>query len=133
MAASGRDTKAGEGDEHPVKRIILPLPPSVNHCYIRTPNGMALTQKARDWKLRAAWEAKTTLRGWRVADQKVVLEIWVFWADRRKRDLDNLGKLLCDSLQGIVYTNDRWALPRFMDWDIDNKNPRIEVIPRMMG
>lgn len=115
-----------------MRKIILPLPPSVNHCYIQTPQGSALTAKARDWKELAAWEARTTLKGWRVCDQKVILEIWVFWADRRRRDTDNLLKLLQDALKGVVYTDDYWALPRVMDWQIDNKRPRIEVIPRMV-
>ena len=113
-------------------KIVLPLPPSVNHTYTRTPNGSALTRQAREWKELAQWEAKTTLRYWKICDQKVVLEIWIFWADRRKRDCDNLLKLLQDALQGIVYTDDRWALPRVMDWDVDNSRPRVEVIPRIL-
>lgn len=115
-----------------MRKVTLPLPPSVNHTYIRTKNGSALTQKARDWKELAAWEAKTTLRGWKIADQKVILEIWIYWGSRRRRDCDNLLKLLQDCLQGVVYTDDKWALPRVMDWDIDSDNPRIEVIPRLL-
>lgn len=111
----------------------MPLPPSVNHFYQRTKhNGMMLTPAARQWKELAAWEAKTTLRGWKICSQKVIVEIWIFWGSRRKRDCDNLMKGLLDSLQGVVYTDDRWAVPRVMDWDVDDKNPRIELIVRMM-
>jgi crossover junction endodeoxyribonuclease RusA len=43
------------------------------------------------------------------------------------RDTHNGLKLLLDALEKAVYDNDRYALPRIQDWDIDKTDPRVEV------
>ena len=93
---------------------------------------MALTALARDWDSQAKWLLKAALPQWNIVSQKVIVEVWVYWGSRRRQDCDNLLKALLDALTGIVYTDDKWAVPRVMDWDIDDKNPRVEVIARMM-
>ncbi|KKX54472.1 hypothetical protein X546_15655 [Brevibacillus borstelensis cifa_chp40] len=51
----------------------------------------------------------------------------IYWPTGRKRDVENVGKLLWDALEGIVYENDRWLLPRYMDFSVDQDNPRVEI------
>lgn len=114
--------------------MILPLPPSVNAAYANnrhTGRGRILTPAAENWKLVAGYAAKQAVRnsGWQItaADEKVVLELVAFWPDNRRRDMNNLHKLLCDALEGVVYPDDKMVLVRDMDFSIDRKKPRIEI------
>lgn len=90
-----------------------------------------LTTEASNWKLVAAWTAiaEKKEQGWEMpgADEKVVLELYAYWPDYRRRDMNNCHKLLCDALEGQLYLDDKMVLVRDMDFDIDRKNPRIEV------
>jgi hypothetical protein len=36
-------------------------------------------------------------------------------------------KVIQDSFSGILYDDDRWVLPRVMNWDIDKERPRVEL------
>jgi Holliday junction resolvase RusA-like endonuclease len=48
--------------------------------------------------------------------------------DRRIRDSHNMLKLLLDVMQGIVFTNDYYALPRIQSVEYDTENPRVDLI-----
>lgn len=117
--------------------MILSIPgttPSVNHMYedkwIKGRKYRVLTDVAQAWAdetvLRAvAWRNKSR---WSAPDGKVVVNVWFYFPDNRKRDTHNGLKLLLDCLEAAdIYTNDRYALPRIMDWQIDRENPRIEI------
>lgn len=121
-------------------RLILPLPPSVNHSHHNINRGGRLMKvksaATKDFILEAGWATKIWMKKakwirpeWRV---KVVLNIWIYWPDNRKRDSDNLMKILLDSLKGIAFEDDRQALPRIMDFAVDQKNPRLEIELRAM-
>ncbi len=116
--------------------MILSIPPSVNACYVNCRTfgrrGRMLTEVAKNWKLQTAYTAKAAARsaGWIMpsATEKVVLEIYAYWPDRRKHDMNNLHKLLCDALEGILYENDCAVLCRDIDFEVDRKDPRIKVV-----
>ena len=116
-------------------RLILPIPPSVNHSHKNIRRGNRLmrirseeTQQymddakwmAIDWRNRVKWRKPD-------AKSKIILRIWIYWADLRRRDADNLGKVLLDSLTGVLYEDDRQVLPRVMDMNVDRRNPRVEI------
>lgn len=109
--------------------------PSVNHMYVNAyRNGRrmrVLSADAETWSYAVSMLAKKEVRdtGWAMAKkgEKVVAEVKVYWPDRKRRDVENVGKLLWDSLQGIVYEDDSWILPRYMDFVVDRENPRIEI------
>ena len=61
-------------------------------------------------------------------DEKIVILLWAFWPDNRPHDMGNLHKLLPDALENILYENDRNVLIRDMDFSLDKKRPRIEVV-----
>lgn len=117
-------------------KLTLTLPPSVNHCYRNvTRNGRtarALSREASDWKLQAAWYAKAVAKTkkWKClpVGVKVVMELYAYWPDERKRDMNNLHKLLPDALEGIIFENDQYVLIRDMDFSVDTKHPRVECI-----
>lgn len=117
----------------------VPLPPSANHSYRRAWIGkgekkrlaQVLTDKAKAWMEECALRARLTCRKalWSMTEPgvKVVVELRVFWPDDRTHDMNNLHKLTADALEGVVYANDRYALLRDMDFEIDRANPRLEL------
>lgn len=92
----------------------------------------ALSREASDWKLQASWYAKSVAKSekWKCLPLgvKVVMELYAFWPDERKRDMSNLHKLLPDALEGIIYENDRYVLVSDMDFTVDTKHPRVEIV-----
>lgn len=115
--------------------MTLTIPPSVNHCYKNINaagrQNRVLTPLAKAWKYEANSEAvvEAYRQRWQMpaADQKIVLEIVAFWPDRRKRDMNNTHKLLCDALEGAVYLDDKMVLVRDIDFSVDRQNPRLEL------
>lgn len=55
------------------------------------------------------------------------MELRIFWKDGRRRDADNILKIIQDSFTGILYQDDYLVFPRVMDIQIDRENPRVEV------
>jgi hypothetical protein len=104
--------------------------PSVNHIYTNTRGGgRKLTKAAQD--LFDKWQAIAKLwchnNDWVMTEkEKVVVEVWAYFPDNQKRDTNNAFKLMMDALEGIIYDNDYYALPRIMDFEIlDKNNPDV--------
>ncbi|PWI50271.1 RusA family crossover junction endodeoxyribonuclease, partial [Sulfoacidibacillus thermotolerans] len=99
-------------------RLILPIPPTLNHAYL------AFIEEA-SWKT-LSWMRKNN---WRMPppNEKIILRVWIFWPDRRRRDTDNVLKLLLDALKGVAFVDDCMVLPRVMDFGVDYERPRIEI------
>ena len=115
--------------------LTLSIPPSVNHCYknfiAAGRRNRVLTPMAHAWKDEAKYRTAGLARRerWQMpaADKKIVLEVVAYWPDKRRHDMSNAHKLLCDALEGVVYIDDRMVLVRDMDFDIDRTNPRLEL------
>lgn len=83
----------------------LPYPPSVNHIYSRTRRGgVMLNPKARAYRdevIMQIGKGHTTLKG------PLSMQVDLYMPDKRKRDIDNPMKSLCDSLTHAgVYDDD---------------------------
>ena len=50
---------------------------------------------------------------WKFKDLRVKVQF--FQDDSRKRDTDNISKLVCDALQGIAYDNDSQIVQRHVE------------------
>lgn len=106
----------------------------MNACYKNCSEagrrGRVLSEAAKNWKLLAGYAARGAARTgqWELAPKgvKVVLEIYAFWPDGRRHDMNNTHKLLCDAWEGILYEDDCFVLARDMDFEIDRKSPRLE-------
>jgi len=111
--------------------MILPLPPSINHmyanAYIKGRSIKVYTQQANAWRQQALYILRPRIK--RTIDEKVIIELYYYFPDARRRDTHNTLKILCDVLEeaGLV-TDDRYLLPRVMNYEIDRQNPRIEII-----
>lgn len=115
----------------PSIRYSLPLPPSINHYYVTTRQGQRVPSKqTKDWMrtAQAIIALAVCASGWKFSlAPKLVMRIWVFWPDKRRRDMNNLHKPLCDAPEGIVYHDDKCVLVWDMDYSVDKENPRVEV------
>lgn len=116
-------------------RLILQgTAPSVNHMYKNAVQGKRRMRVMTD--VAQAWYDETFLRAnhwrlrnkWSTASDKVIVRLWFFFPDKRRRDTHNALKALLDALEDAkIYEDDKNALPRIMDWEIDRENPRIEI------
>lgn len=118
-----------------VERLILHgKAPSVNHMYRNARVGRrqmkVLSPEARKWYDDTVIQANVwrNKNKWSTATGKVVVRLWFYFPDRRKRDTHNALKALLDALEdACIYQNDQYALPQVMDFEVDRKNPRIEI------
>lgn len=138
-----------------MKRLVLPLlmykekgsikkgtkkssyvVPTWNHIYYIRRNTPTLDKWAYLYKekLIDCMNGWVTENNWEMTvKKKVVVNIWVFWNDRRKKDCHNIDKLILDSMNELIFDDDCNALVRFQDFEIDKENPRIEVSFEILG
>jgi crossover junction endodeoxyribonuclease RusA len=89
--------------------VDLPLPPSVNHRYVRTRRGgVALTARAREYHESVYAEMLAQLgRIPRLPpDARLGMRVQLCYPDRRRRDLDNALKALLDAVCGALGVDD---------------------------
>lgn len=85
--------------------LSLPWPPSANRYWRHTGNRVLVSREAKDYKSTIATLAlfwrKPKLLG------RLCVHIKAFPPDRRARDIDNLAKIVLDSLQdAALFEND---------------------------
>ncbi len=110
--------------------VYLKDVPSVNHMYFNIanrPGVKILTKIGRQFKEYAIAKLRTNdipqnLHG------KVIVEAIAHWPDKRRRDMNNYAKIICDSIEeaGIV-EDDKMILWREMDFIYDKGNQGFEL------
>ena len=113
--------------------MSIPIPPSVNHMYIHKKNGSKiLTKNAKEniKKLQTICKKSKKEQGWKTDKECVwyVMDLYFYFPDKRKRDSHNCLKLLLDCLEGLLFENDYYILPRIQYVTLDRDNPRVEVV-----
>ena len=105
-------------------RFTLPYPPSAN-AYWRSVNGRVLVSaKARAYKEDVRWVARDA--GAQVLEGPLVVSVDVY-RPRKIGDLDNVLKVLLDSMRGICFEDDKQIVEiRARRFD-DKENPRVEL------
>lgn len=92
----------------------------------KTTGRKILSKVARVSKEGWAWEAKSQMSGGpRKGD--LVVEIYLHFPDRRRRDLDNI-KALLDSMTGVLWEDDSQIVDLHIRKYVSKQNPRIEII-----
>ena len=78
---------------------------------------------------RALLEDAIDSQKWQMSDKGIWLyaDMVFYFQDRRIRDSHNCLKLLLDVMQGVVYQNDYYVLPRIQSVEYDKDHPRVEV------
>lgn len=78
-----------------------------------------VVMRTGDWRRRNMWSTATG---------KVIVRLWFYFPDKRRRDTHNALKGLLDALEdACIYEDDKLALPQIMDFEVDRENPRIEI------
>lgn len=85
-----------------------------------------LIAKAKTRKVQYQWEAKSQWKG-KMLEGLLVVDIKLYFKDKRKHDWDNYHKLSMDSLEGIVYKSDNQIDDSRVRRFLDKENPRIEI------
>lgn len=116
--------------ESSIVRLILPMSPSANR-YWRNYNGhVVVSNEASSYKANVGWIAKEAGIT-SPFDGNVAVSLYVY-RKQRSGDLDNRIKVLLDSLNGIVFTDDSQVVEIHAYRRDDKINPRIEVEVRCM-
>ena len=85
-----------------------------------------MTAEGKAIKEAYQWEAKSQWRGEPLKDE-VAVTVQFFFATKRKRDLDNMNKLILDALTGIAYDDDSQICDLRLVRGYDKERPRIEL------
>ena len=113
--------------------LTLPIPLSINHMYYNTRGGgKRLTKKAEDYVKMATDRIKAQVerQGWKLENDNswFYVDMVFYFGDKRIRDSHNTLKILFDILQGHIFVNDYFAMPRVLSVELDADNPRVEII-----
>lgn len=116
-----------------VIKLSIPIPPSVNHAYIRCRSGkVVLSKDAKHFVHTAQIACQKAIdeQEWKKDKEYVwyYMDMYFFFPDRRIRDSHNCLKVLMDCLEHVLYENDYFVLTRIQDVQLDRINPRLEII-----
>lgn len=109
--------------------FTVEITPSSNHMHIgRTKH---LTKLAKEYITKTQQICTKTIHdtGW-LKDHDYVwyhMDMVFYFPDRRYRDNHNCLKLLLDTLEGLLFSNDYFVMPRVQHVGYDKDNPRIEI------
>ncbi len=108
--------------------LILPLPPSLNHSYVTTRHGKRImTERCRNYKEEMKYRIVGLVRKPHAMLESISFNF--YFPDYRRRDTDNLLKILKDCLKGTLVEDDCWrCLPKeYIESRLDKHNPRVEI------
>jgi crossover junction endodeoxyribonuclease RusA len=123
-----------------LKLTLQGIPPSVNHYMgyrgVRKGKGCMVmaytTPEAKKFKESFSTYAaeQVRLQDWEIENTRNIHHYMdcIFYFDRTDKDEQNYMKVLCDTLNGIAYIDDRNLLTRTHEVYYDSQNPRIEII-----
>ena len=123
----GEPTPAGE------LRLVLPLPPSINHQYATVQGRRVLSRSGREFKALVAEEMEHWLDEHPLVDvalfqrHYLALTIMFYFASALRRDLDGGLKIAQDALCEALGVNDNLVIEIHLSKRVDRHCPRIEV------
>ena len=110
--------------------ITLPYPPSANRYYRNFRGRMVRSQEAEAYRIGVGWQCNLAgivpLHG----DLRVSLD---FYRPAKRGDLDNLLKVVFDSLNGYAYGDDQQIVEIHAMRHDDKADPRVEVVIGQVG
>lgn len=103
------------------------IPPSINQ-YLGRKNEWKYRAVKDEWTQRVAWSCKMSPVPL-VPLEKSHVTITCFFKDNRRRDIDNVAKVLMDGLVAAkVIQDDCWqCVELHLRGDIDRNQPRVEI------
>ncbi len=99
------------------------------------PKARARRGKGGQWYTPQSTRAYEEAVGWAARDAgirnpyqgAVRLEITLWLPDRRRRDVDNCAKSICDGLNGIAWEGDAQVAQLTVERRLDSRPPRTEI------
>ncbi len=95
-----------------------------------------LSSKYREAKRRIAEIAQQVMGTMAPCLDGVSVEFAVWWPDRRRRDMMNYAKILCDAMNGVVFEDDSQIVTAHWTRDLDkvpNMGGRIRITVESLG
>ena len=108
------------------KIIFKGNPISTQHAYKNHGHIRYMTAEAKAKKEQYQWEAKTQFKK-KPFENNVCVELKYYFSDNRKRDIDNVEKLVFDGCNEIVWKDDNLIKELHIYLLKDKENPRIEM------
>jgi len=102
--------------------LTLPIPPSANKYWIYARGRVRTSPEAKAYK-----DAVRLLTPKYIIEGRVAVNVSVFRPAKRG-DLDNFLKVMLDSLEGVLYNNDRQITEIHAFRYDDKDNPRVELL-----
>ena len=84
-------------------RFTLPWPPSVNNYWHRNGKTIYVSKRGKEFRNEVYYLCRQYKDAFD-CDAALAMFIWVYPPDKRKRDLDNLLKATCDSLEYVAFS-----------------------------
>lgn len=105
-------------------RLILPPPVSANRYWRMFKNRMVISAEAKAYKEHVALIARDSGAAMLTGDVSIRLDVY---REAKRGDLDNKIKVILDSLQGVLYADDKQVVEIHARRFDDKGNPRVEV------
>ena len=105
-----------------IKLELSTVPPSVNGIWINKPNGRYKSKKGKIFEETARSELKNQFRCKPLAGSLEV-RIWLYFKDKRKRDIDNYNKGILDAMTNIVF---KFSIKRNFCKDFEKENKKYQ-------
>lgn len=110
----------------------LAVPPSMNHMYVNTRGGgKRLSKTAEQYFARSKAQIEDFMHEqqwtYKFNNEWLYLDLDFYFPDRRKRDSHNCLKILLDLLEGTLFANDYFVMPRINLVEYDPDKPRVEM------
>ena len=115
--------------------MIEGMPLSVNQTYKtrRASRAMYLSDKARSYSDSARWQAKAQWIGKKLLRDDLEVFYFYYFGDYRIHDHLNYNKALSDSLNQIVWQDDRQIKVSHHYTRYDKQKPRVEIVIRRLS
>src|SRR5262249_38316980 len=114
-------------------RLVLPLPPSINHQYATVQGRRVLSRSGREFKALVAAEMESWLDEHPLFDvalfqrRYLALTITFYFGSVLRRDLDGGLKIAQDALCEALGVNDNLVIEIHLSKRVDRHTPRMEV------
>jgi Holliday junction resolvase RusA-like endonuclease len=105
-----------------------PLTKSNAHKFYR--GRVYIPKKIRDYEAALKAFAKKIMKKEKKRPTKKLVKIKIvyYYGTKRRKDLLNLPKTSCDSLNGVVYKDDSQIHQATIRKKLDRKNPRVHIV-----
>jgi Holliday junction resolvase RusA-like endonuclease len=84
-------------------------------------------RRTKAWEAKVRDEAQAAMQGRPPWTGPVGVELWIWRADRRRADADNIEKGVSDACNLVVWVDDAQVVEMHRHKGVDRENPRIEI------